>query len=128
MHADLNSILMELLMAEVSALLRAKKIWDQYRESSGNLIHGDQVTWSLIPVPDEVVEVCVCVWGGEAEGGEDDDHEEEISEGLHHDGVILAWPGPMVYQQVRQADQNRTWSQGRNVKPRIGHSKVSKGH
>ena len=44
MHADLNSILMELLMAEVSALLRAKKIWDQYRKSSGNLIHGDQVT------------------------------------------------------------------------------------
>ena len=33
MHADLNSILMELLMAEVSALLRAKKIWDQYRKS-----------------------------------------------------------------------------------------------
>ena len=43
MQADLNSILMELLMAGVSALLRARQICDQYQNSSGNLIYSDVI-------------------------------------------------------------------------------------
>ena len=77
---------------------------DDVVDEEGPAIREEDALPVKVPVPDKVVEVRVR--GGEAKCGEDDDHEEEIPEGLLHDGMVLPRPGPVPHQQVRPADQN----------------------
>ena len=77
---------------------------DDVVDEEGPAVREEDALPVKVPVPDKVVEVRVR--GGEAEGGEDDDHEEEIPECLLHDGMVLPGPGPVPHQQVRPADQN----------------------